>query len=245
VAQRLVAVGRRVLSFDFRGHGASARSETGYDWSGFADDVLEVVDRLGLAGDPTLLPAGHSKGGAAFLLAEAREPGTFPRIWCYEPIIVPGEPGVLGEDDPLVAGALRRRDAWDSRDAAFDAYASRPPLDVLHPDALRAYVEHGFHDVDDGRVALVCRPEDEAEMYARRAAHDGWLALPEIRCPVHVVCGDATDAMTPALCARVVSRLPHAALEVRPGLGHFGPLQDPDDAVASILRFGSAAPTSS
>jgi pimeloyl-ACP methyl ester carboxylesterase len=46
--------------------------------------------------------------------------------------------------------------------------------------------------------------------------------------------------MTPKLCARVVDRLPDATLEVRPGLGHFGPLQDPEGAVGSILQF---APT--
>jgi pimeloyl-ACP methyl ester carboxylesterase len=237
IARRLVAAGRHVLSFDFRGHGLSTRPDGDYDWSGFADDVLAVIDALGLARDPALLPAGHSKGGAAFLLAEARAPGTFARIWCYEPIVVPGEPVRLGDDDPLVAGALRRREVWESRQAALDAYSSRPPLHVLDPDALRAYVEHGFRDVDGG-VALVCRPGDEAEMYALRAAHDAWRVLPEIGCPVHVVCGDATDAMTPKLCRRVVDRLPHATLEVRPRLGHFGPLQDPAGAVQSILAFG-------
>ena len=58
-----------------------------------------------------------------------------------------------------------------------------------------------------------------------------------VRCPVHVVCGDATDAMTPRLCERVVGRLPNAILEVMPGLGHFGPLQDPERAVRSMLAF--------
>jgi pimeloyl-ACP methyl ester carboxylesterase len=43
--------------------------------------------------------------------------------------------------------------------------------------------------------------------------------------------------MTPELCRRVVDRLPHATLEVRPGLGHFGPLQDPAGAAESILAF--------
>jgi len=242
VAQRLVAASRHVFSFDFRGHGHSTRSADGYEWSGFADDVLTVVDALGLAGDATLVPAGHSKGGAAFLLAEAGAPGTFARIWSYEPIVIPGEPARLTEDDVLVAGALRRRNRWDSRDAALAAFESRPPLGVLDRDALRAYVERGFVAAEDADgVVLACRPEDEAEMYALRAAHDAWRVLPDVRCPVHVVCGDATDAMTPRLCERVVARLPDASLEVRPGLGHFGPLQDPAGAAESILAFAYQA----
>ncbi len=238
-----------MYSFDFRGHGASPRSESGYDWERFAEDVLTVVGALGLVCEPTLLPAGHSKGGAAFLLAEAAAPGTLPRVWCYEPIVFPGEPVRLGDDDALVRGARRRRDVWDSRAAALDAYASRPPFAALDRDALEAYVEAGFRDTGadqdsgarTGGVALACRPEDEAEMYALRAAHRAWRVLPRIACPVHVACGDATDAMTPALCTRVVARLPHATLEVQPGLGHFGPLQDPDGAVRSMLAFATRA----
>lgn len=249
IATRLVAAGRHVFSFDFRGHGESDPSPSGYAWDVFAEDVHAVVDALGLAREPALLPAGHSKGGAAFLLAEAAAPGTFPCIWAYEPIVIPGEPARLDEDDPLVRGARRRRDTWESRDAALAAFSSRPPLDVLDADALRAYVERGFRDVDtaagggdaDGAgVELVCTPDDEAEMYALRAAHDAWRLLPMVRCPVHVVCGDATDAMTPRLCERVVGRLPNAILEVMPGLGHFGPLQDPERAVRSMLAFAPA-----
>jgi pimeloyl-ACP methyl ester carboxylesterase len=37
----------------------------------------------------------------------------------------------------------------------------------------------------------------------------------------------------------LVDRLPDARLEVMPGLGHFGPLQDPDAAVASMLASRS------
>jgi len=242
VARRLLAASRRVLSFDFRGHGASSPSASGYEWAGFADDVLAVVEALGLAGDASLLPAGHSKGGAAFLLAEAAAPGTFARIWCYEPIVVPGDPVRLGADDALVAGARRRREQWPSRDAAYAAFASRPPLDVLDRDALRAYVDHGLRDADDGDgVVLACRPADEAEMYERRFEHELWARLPEITCPVRVVCGDATDAMTPRLCERVVQRLPDATLEVWPDRGHFGPLEDPAAAAESILGFSTTS----
>ena len=237
IARGLVAAGRHVLSFDFRGHGASDRSPSTYDWSGFADDVLTVVDALGLAGDAALLPAGHSKGGAALLMAEAAAPGTFARVWCYEPIVIRDDPFRLGEDDRLVRSARRRRDRWDSADDARAAFASRPPLGALHPDALHAYVEHGFVPSDGGGVELRCRPDDEAEMYALRHAHKAWNVLPQVACPVRVACGGATDSMTPRLCERIVARLPDASLEIWPGRSHLGPLEDPAAAVASILAF--------
>jgi pimeloyl-ACP methyl ester carboxylesterase len=238
VALRLVAAGRRVWSFDFRGHGNSDRSADGYSWSEFADDALAVVGHLGVRGEPTLLACGHSKGAAALLLDEAREPGTFARLWCYEPIVFPSDDPLEPQHDfPLSVGARRRRALWSSRDEALASYAARPPLDVLDPEALHAYVDHGLRNRPDGQVELKCRPEDEATIYAMGVANGVYPRLCEVSCPTLVVCGEHTDAIPPKLGEMIIERLPHSRLEVMPGVGHFGPMQDPDATVESMLRF--------
>jgi pimeloyl-ACP methyl ester carboxylesterase len=239
VAERLVAAGWRVWSLDFRGHGDSDRSPgLDYHWDRFADDVLAVVDQLGLAGDPGLLAAGHSKGAAALLRAEQERPGTFGRLWCYEPVLFPtDEPLEPRHDFPLAEGARRRRAVWPSRDAAHESYSSRAPFDVVDPGALRVYVEHGLRDRDDGSVELKCAPEDEAAVYAMGVANGVYPRLREIGCPVVVACGEHTDAIGPELAEMIVDRLTTGRLEVMPGLGHFGPLQDPPAVAASILAF--------
>src|SRR4051812_48810537 len=61
VADLLLASGRRVWSFDFRGHGDSDAPDIEYSWHGFADDVLAVADHLGIDGHDSLLACGHSK----------------------------------------------------------------------------------------------------------------------------------------------------------------------------------------
>jgi pimeloyl-ACP methyl ester carboxylesterase len=241
VAARLVAAGRRVWSFDYRGHGDSDKSPDGYRWSEFADDVMAVVHELGLAGETTLLACGHSKGAASLLLGEAREPGTFARLWCYEPIVFPSdEPLEPRHDFPLSEGARRRRAVWPSRDEAFASYGSKPPLEVLDPTALRAYVDYGLRDRPDGQVELKCRPEDEATIYAMGVANGVYPRLREVGCPTLVVCGEHTDAIPPSLGEMIVERLPAGRLEVMPGVGHFGPMQDPDATVESMLRFAAA-----
>jgi pimeloyl-ACP methyl ester carboxylesterase len=240
VAARLVARGRRVWSFDFRGHGNSGPSADGYRWSGFADDVLAVVDHLGLRGEPALLACGHSKGASALLLGEAREPGTFARLWCYEPIVFPSdEPLQPQHDFPLSEGARRRRAVWASRDEAFAAFSAKPPLDVLDPDALRMYVDHGLRDRPDGKVELKCRPEHEASIYAMGVANGVYPRLHEVRCPTLVVCGEHTDAIPPKLGEMIVERLPTGGLEIMPAVGHFGPMQNPDATSDSMLRFAA------
>ncbi|HSO95838.1 MAG TPA: alpha/beta hydrolase [Acidimicrobiia bacterium] len=240
VAERLVTAGRRVWSFDFRGHGDSDRSREGYAWERFADDVSGLLASLGLASDPRLLTVGHSKGATALLLAEAAQPGLIGRAWCFEPVVIPGDPTAPDPTFPLAVGARRRRATWDTPDDAYRSWAARPPFAALHPDALAAYVEFGLRRRPDGRWDLKCAPTDEAATYAHGPAHGLWTALPAIRATVRVVCGERTDAVPARLAERIAARLEHGSAEVMTGVGHFGPLEDPDAAVASILAFDEA-----
>ncbi|MBM3674135.1 MAG: alpha/beta hydrolase [Actinobacteria bacterium] len=241
VAERLVVKGRHVWSFDFRGHGDSDQSPDGtYSWAEFASDALAVMTHLELAGDPRLLAAGHSKGAAALLLGEADAPGSYARIWAYEPIVFPSdEPLPPHHDNPLSTGARKRRAVWQSREEAIASYASRPPLDVFTEASLHAYVEHGFRELPDGTVALKCEPEHEATVYAMGAANGVYPRLAEVGCPVLVACGEQTDAIVPKLAGMIAERLPRSRLEIWDRCGHFGPQQDPDRAAASILAFAA------
>jgi pimeloyl-ACP methyl ester carboxylesterase len=239
VAERLVAARRRVWSFDFRGHGDSDPSPDGrYSWHEFADDAEAVLDHLGLRGDPDLLVAGHSKGAASLLLVAYRDPAAFPRVWAFEPIVFPFEHDVEPDpDNPMASAARRRRAVWPSRDEAFASYSARPPLDALTPDALHAYVDYGFRDRTDGTVELKCHPEHEASVFTMGIANGVYGLLADIDVPVLVACGTETDAITPTFAERIVERLPRATLEVWEGRGHFGPIEDPERAVASMLAF--------
>ena len=101
---------------------------------------------------------------------------------------MPVDPPIGPSENPLSEGAVRRRAVFPSRDDAYANYASKPPLNVLRPDVLRAYVEHGFADLADGGVTLKCRPEDEAQIYRMGSAHGANGASQDIRvterCPM-------------------------------------------------------------
>jgi pimeloyl-ACP methyl ester carboxylesterase len=219
---------------DLRGHGLTASPEgLTYAWRGFAEDVRAVVDGLAL---DRPFAVGHSSGGASVLLAEAEWPATFQALWGYEPIVWPDPERARPRAERLAAGALRRRDRFSSREEAYENFLSKPPFSTLSDAALRAYVQHGFADEEDGTVALRCRREVEAEIYVRAVEGDRFARLPEVACPVTVACGALTDAITPELGERLVSALPHAELVVFEGLGHFGPLEDPPRVATAVLR---------
>ncbi len=243
VAERLVAAGRRVWSFDFRGHGDSDPSPDGeYSWDGFADDADAILDHLGLRGEPSLVAAGHSKGAASLLTVAIRDPDALPRIWAFEPIVFPPEArAAVDANNPMSAAARKRRAVWDTRAEAIASYGARPPLGSLHPDALAAYVDYGMSDRADGTVELKCRPEDEANIYMMGVANGIFGRLGEVGPPVLVGCGGDSRSISAELGARIVDEIPNARLEVWDGRGHFGPIEDPDRAVESILAFASAS----
>ncbi len=55
-------------------------------------------------------------------------------------------------------------------------------------------------------------------------------------------CGEHTDSFGPAFLHKDASRLPHPRVEVIPGVGHFGPLEQPTVVADSVLEsFGSEA----
>jgi pimeloyl-ACP methyl ester carboxylesterase len=235
-----------VYALDFRGHGDSVIPPgLTFEWEGFGDDVLAVVDALsatagsGVTGHG-LLAAGHCKGGASLLLAEEERPGTFASLYVYEPVVFPGEPEGRPTENPLAAGALKRREVFESYEAACENFASKPPLEVLPPDVLRAYVEHGFAAQPDGTVQLKCLPASESAVYTMGARHSAWAHLDEVTCPVTVAMGEDAPFSPASFAPAIVGRLPHGRLEQHPDLGHFGPLQAPD-VIASAIRAALTA----
>ena len=219
-------------AFDERGHGDTEWPPAlDWKWSGFADDVLAVVDGLGLERPYGF---GHSCGGAAMLDAEARRPQTFTALLCYEPIVWPELTAELATSRrPLITGALKRRDQFASRQEAYDNFSSKPPLESFDAPALRAYVECGFRPDTEG-VRLKCPPFVEASIYRQGLVHDGFTRLHQVRCPVTIGWGERSVAMERAVPEAQVDALPDATLVAFADLGHFGPMEGPRAIAAAI-----------
>ncbi len=90
-ARRLVRAGRRVITVDLRGHGASARAAS-YRFEEFAADIAGVCGHLG-ADEIDLV--GHSLGGRTGSLVAQRHPGLVRRL-VLEEVPLP-----LREGDPV------------------------------------------------------------------------------------------------------------------------------------------------
>jgi pimeloyl-ACP methyl ester carboxylesterase len=77
-------------------------------------------------------------------------------------------------------------------------------------------------------------------------AHDTFAQLGRVRCPVTLACGAETDAVGPEVLGLLAERIAVGRVEVLEGIGHFGPLEDPDalaaSVAASMIDLGDTAP---
>lgn len=224
-----------VWGVDFTGHGGSTSPTDGdFAWEGFADDVLAVVDHIGA---DSVCAFGHSMGGTATLLAERKRPGVIDRAFLYEPIVFPPEVLDARPRNSIMAdAAAKRRAEFDSRADALARYASRPPLGLMRADALWCYVEYGFVDTDHGTVELACAPASEAATFnnAGTAAKD----VVTVQSRTTIAFGRAVEDPSPAAFATPLAEaLPNGRALGYDGLGHFGPLQDPDRIAADVIDF--------
>lgn len=232
----------RVVAVDLRGHGATNVPSTGdLAWSGMAEDVTAVLDALF---DEAPFAIGHSMGGAAILRAELSRPGSIRAAWLFEPIVFPGpwepSPNELG----MAAAAAGRRAEFPTRRAAFERYCARPPLNELRVDALACYVEHGFVDgaTEAEPVHLACAPATESATFGTPVKL-GLHELDAIALPIRVAAGRPLDGVGPqAMAVALAAGLPTAEFSDHPHLGHFGPLEAPDELAANAIAFFAQQP---
>lgn len=234
------------FSLDFRGHGQTERPEgVSMAWTGMGQDLLAVLDHArvahGDAPDTPVRAVGHSMGGASIVLAELARPGSIASAWALEPILFPTPEGVDSatgspvHESPLVTGARRRRPEFESREAAFERYGSRPPFSAIDPEVLRGYVDYGFRDLPDGTARLRCEPETEAQVFEHSLC-GAFERLEEISFPFLVAASG--DGMAPALVVEdVVATNERFQRLDYPDLTHFAPFEDPERIAADIASW--------
>lgn len=231
------------VAYDARGHGdtpvAPEWAAAGkVDWKIYGCDAAGVA--TGLQDRGPVLGVGHSMGGGALLMAALASPSSFRGLVVYEPIVLPADfvPSG-GQTNSLAAGARKRRRSFPSFEDAIANYSAKPPLNVFTPESMDAYVRFGFAKGDDGRVHIKCTPEHEARTFEASGTHDTWDHLGDITIPVWVISG-APQPMQPSARAReLTARIPGARYIELDHLGHFGPMQAPDE-IASIIAEASA-----
>jgi pimeloyl-ACP methyl ester carboxylesterase len=243
-----------VYALDRRGHGASDKPGR-YHFVDFARDVCATIEALDLSG---IYGIGHSAGATDLLLAAKLLPGRFTRLFVMEPTVMdptayPGDDARLSDQSTAsVQGVLRRQSEFASAEAAFQRYRAAPAFAQWTDPALHAYVAHGFQQLPDGRVQLLCRPEVESAILlpifeameqVYRGDHSGnpfgWLG--EIDCPVRIATTETSWSVYQDMALRAARLMPGASQVTFDGVGHCVAQEAPALLLRALHAFATEA----
>jgi pimeloyl-ACP methyl ester carboxylesterase len=231
---------RRVLHWNYRGHGESMPPEDP-ERSTVDDCVSDLFAVLDAAGEERAVLAGHSMGVQVVLEAHRRAPGRVAGL-----VLVCGAPGRLLDtfhDSPVLRKALpwirAAMDRWPA--VARSAFRTLVTADVAMDYALAFEVNRALVRRDDlipyFRDLSRVDPAVFVRLLASAAEHDATDHLPEIRVPALVVAG-MRDGFTPLhLSSKMHESIPGSELLVLPGGTHVAPLEHPDLVEQRVSRF--------
>lgn len=235
-----------IYAVDQRGHGFSTLpTPPGFakGWHRFGDDLVRFLEALDCG--PTLL-AGHSMGAVASLMAAVTRPDLVCSLVLVEPVFVPAVPRwflrlVRGLGVPthkeLAARAAKRRERFESAEAAVDAYRGRGAFRTWPDEVLRDYVAGGVVPVDGDGVRLACAPHVEAEIFASAPIAAYRLAT-RVQCPVTLIRGANRDSSCGIIATHTFRRgKPDARIVTVPETGHFLPMERPEVVRTEIARI--------
>jgi 3-oxoadipate enol-lactonase len=218
VAQRL-AQHHRVILMECRGTGDSEHTASGYTLEQYADDVIGIVDHVGIK---RFTYAGHSMGGGIGYVLALRHPQRLERLILMASVPADGFPN----SDPRLHDAraeLRRTRDRSALLAQYRAGCVRPDVET---DAwFESRIDHIFA-VSDGHYEGGAKAMRDLDVGAR---------LAEITLPTLVIAGSADTLLAANLDD--FKRLPNAALHVFSRAGHDVAIHEPDGVAAAIGDF--------
>jgi pimeloyl-ACP methyl ester carboxylesterase len=210
------------------------------DWTVVANDLIRFFDQMGWQ---QVIGVGHSLGAVATLFAAVSRPDLFSHLILIEPVFLP--PQILqmaaqnpdaGVFNPMVAGALKRRNHWDSREAAFARFRRKLVFKRFSDEALWDYVNSATRETAVGDFELVYPREWEARFYAM-PPQEVWQAIPQLTQPTLAVRAEDSDTVFPQAWQLWQELQPHATFVEVPDCGHMLTLERPSHVATIVLNY--------
>jgi pimeloyl-ACP methyl ester carboxylesterase len=209
------------------------------DWRIIGRDLLDF-----LAHEPEpVIGVGHSLGGVATLYAALERPDLFRGIVLVDPVFL--DPDILAliaasnipaEQFPLVAGALRRRTRWESREEAWQGFRERRVFARISDRVLHDYVEASLVPDGKGGYTLAYPNRWEARIYSLPPLGIEAM-LPQVQVPTLALRGADSDTLSADTWQRWQTLQPAATFVEMADTGHLLPLEAPARTAAQITEW--------
>jgi 3-oxoadipate enol-lactonase len=209
-----------VLRADMRGAGMSEKVCGTLDIDLVCDDMVALLDGLGITGK--VIVAGAAAGGAIAVHFAIRHSDRTSKIILISP--------ALGVPPEQHAAALDAADAADKKG-----------MRAITPDVFpKAFPDHLWTNDRERRKArarwLGADPKGYAAVYRMLVSAETRKELADVACPVLALAGKYDPYWTPEMIEAAMKVVHHLKFEVVEA-GHFMSIQNPDRVAATIQPF--------
>ncbi len=229
----------RVIALDLRGHGASAKPDSGYDFDTVAKDVIGFCRVVGLRSP---LVAGHSWGGNVAVHLAANYPAQFSRLvmvdgGCIEPSALPGRTWEKARQElapPNFGNVTLEQIVARIKGGSLAPYMT---------PAIEKILAANFHVTPEGFARPNLSRDNHMQVVRALWEHKPSQLFPRVRCPALILPArkDAPDPTRTRQQERLVSRaeslLPNARVVWLEDSIHDVPLQRPRRVAQLLLNF--------
>ncbi|KAA1421900.1 alpha/beta hydrolase [Nocardioides humilatus] len=222
----LVEAGHRVIAIDQRGHGRSDKPLNGYDVARLSDDLLAVLDRLGVE---TCSLVGWSFGGQVAFRTAALHPDRVHKL-------------VLVGSNAVRASRSEEFPFGRPPEPTIEAMVAMEIDDRFA--ARRTTISSGFGTTPDPAVVDWMTAQSlQMPSWAAIACYHSMLStdqvadLPRVTMPVLQVIGETDPVHSAKGAAWLVERLPDSRLVTLPACGHYPMFEAPAALDQHLVDF--------
>jgi 3-oxoadipate enol-lactonase/4-carboxymuconolactone decarboxylase len=207
----------RVLRYDYPGHGGSAARPGPYSVDGLADQLLLLLDRLGISSASF---CGLSMGGMISMSVAARHPERVEQlvVACSSAQMAPGQYW-------LDRAAVVRAEGLGSVHEQLLARWFSPDFRASQPEVVERFTDQ-LLAVDAESYAAGCEALATADLTGQ---------LADIKAPTLILAGALDQAALPLRGLELQVAIPNAALRVFAGAGHLANVEQPEPFVSAVL----------
>ena len=231
----------RVIGIKHRPLWPDSRPGEVKNWHILADDLIDFLEQQQLK---NVIGIGHSMGAVATLLASIKRPDLFSKLVLIDPVLLP--PFMIRSAQllpfswrhkliPIMAGALKRKDSWDSKEALFASYRPKRVFKQFSDEALWDFIEHGTEPTADGRITLIYSKEWEARIYGTPTYI--WHKLNQVTTPTLAIRAEHSQTPNATMWQKWQAQQPQATFVQIPSTSHLVPMEKPHELAPLILDY--------
>lgn len=213
----------RTITVDLRGHGESDAPLWYYSMEQFADDLVGLMDHLGLG---RAVFVGLSMGGYILFALYRKHPDLIKALVLADTRAQPDTPE--GRAGRFAMAQTVHREGLEAVAALMLPKLLCPASLKSRPDLVqtvtRLITANQVSGIAGDLMGMALRP-------------DSTPLLEHIRCPTLVIVGEEDVATPPDDARLMVYQIPSARLQVIPSAGHLSNLEQPEAFTAAIQSF--------